>query len=117
MKKILPTIFLILMTLTVVGVAVVPQRVEAGWVSTLACIVSPNKCAVEIIGESVLVSLVASIGNLLLLLSSWTLSLAGMILNISIVLTMNIKAIYEATPAIKQIWIIIRNISSIFIIF
>ena len=54
------------MTLTVVGVAVVPQRVEAGWVSTLACIVSPNKCAVEIIGESVLVSLVASIGNLLL---------------------------------------------------
>jgi hypothetical protein len=48
---------------------------------------------------------------------SYAISLSGIILNASIVLTLNIKALYEATPAIEQTWVVIRNISSIFVIF
>lgn len=60
---------------------------------------------------------VAGAGDILLKIASFTLIFTGFLLNISINLTTHIKDIYEATPAIRSVWVIIRNISSIFIIF
>jgi hypothetical protein len=59
----------------------------------------------------------AIIGEFSLRISAFFLSVSGMLLNISIILTLNIKALYEATPAIDQVWLVIRNLSSMFIIF
>lgn len=98
------------MMLTVVGVALVPVPAEASW----WCIFSPGTCKVT---ENIILGIFATLGNGVLWMMSWFLTLAGILLNVSILLTMNIKAIYEATPAIEQVWVVIRNISSIFIIF
>ncbi len=102
--------------LMILGAVLMPHIASADWMSDLSCIFSPARC-VEKTGLNLLSNLAASLGNLVLTVSSWFLSLAGIILNISIILTMNIKAIYESTPAIGEVWIVIRNISSMFIIF
>jgi len=100
----------------ILGVVLMPHVASADWMSDLSCIFDPAKC-VEKAGLNLLSNLAASIGNLVLMVSSWFLSLAGIVLNISIILTMNIKVIYQSTPAIGEVWIVIRNISSMFIIF
>lgn len=115
MKKILATIFIIIMILTVAGVVFAPQQAEASFLDLLLCAGGVGKCTN--VGVDWFMSFVAEAGNAVLWMTSWFLTLAGLLLNISIVLTMNIKAIYQATPAIDQVWIVIRNISSIFIIF
>lgn len=118
MKRKLLTIFASVMLLLVVVVALTPQPAKAADIlSSLACAFSPANCAIKLVAGDFMMSIFASIGNAILQVSAWFLSMAGIILNISIILTMNIKAIYEATPAIKDVWIVIRNLSSIFIIF
>jgi hypothetical protein len=100
----------------VVSVALSPTPVSADWKSDLACLFNPSTCTAAV-GLNILSSLAASIGDLILTMSAWALAISGMVLNIAIVLTLNIKALYEATPAIDQIWLVIRNLSSMFIIF
>lgn len=117
MKKLLSTIFSILLILLIVGVVIFPKPVEAGWFADLACLFSGGCGVSEAVGTVFLNSLAAGIGYLALTISSWFLSLSGIVLNISIILTMNIKTIYESSPAIGEIWVVIRNISSMFIIF
>lgn len=60
---------------------------------------------------------VAGAGDILLKIASFTLTFTGFLLNMSVIFTTHIKDIYDATPAIRNVWVIIRNISSIFIIF
>ena len=117
MKKILSTIFIILAVTMVVGVATVPQQANAGFMSTLACINNLTACGTKMVVGNIINLFVAELGNLILWISSQFIALTASLLNISIILTMNIKALYDATPAIEQVWIVIRNISSIFIIF
>lgn len=68
-------------------------------------------------GGNLFIGLLSTLGEAILQMMSWLVGIAGIVLNMSIVFTLNIKTIYEATPAIEQVWIVIRNISSIFIIF
>lgn len=117
MRKVLITIFTILMMLTVVSVAFAPVPAEAGIVDTI-CLFNPNNCVDgSFTMGGVINGTAAWFGNLLLTVSASILSMAGTVLNVSIVLTLNIKALYEATPAIDRVWIVIRNLSSMFIIF
>jgi hypothetical protein len=102
------------MILTVAGVALVPQPAHADW----TCIFhSTSACATEVAGGFIIDQLGAAIGNSIMGISAFFLTLVGLLLNVSIILTMNIKAIYQATPAIESVWIVVRNLSSIFIIF
>ncbi len=117
MKRILNTILVIILLLTVVSVAFHPIPAQAGPVD-IVCLFNPSLCTDK--GFSiggVFKGTVALMGELALSASAWFLSVSGMVLNIAIVLTLNIKALYEATPAIDQIWLVIRNLSSMFIIF
>ncbi len=103
--------------LTVVSVAIHPVPVKAG-AGDIICLFNPSLCTDK--GFSiggVFKGTIALIGELGLSVSAWFLSVSGMVLNISVILTLNIKALYEATPAIDQIWLVIRNLSSMFIIF
>ena len=61
--------------------------------------------------------IMASIANALLSLASWILAFAGMLLNFSIRLTLNIKQFVDSAPAIYNTWKAIRDISGLFFIF
>ncbi len=116
MKKLLPKISIVLAGLIMVVAFTLPQQANAGWIGVAACILNggnPTLCATN----DFILNVAAEIGQLILQASAFFLSVVSIILNISIILTMNIKALYQATPAIDQTWLIIRNLSSIFIMF
>lgn len=102
------------MLLLIAGIILVPQVAEAGcsWWQWLI----PGFQG-TCVGAEFLPSLFQELGELILRIMSWVVGIAGLVLNIAIVFTLNIKTLYEATPAIEETWIVIRNISSIFIIF
>lgn len=114
MKKTLIKLLPVLLILIVIGVAFVPHQANASFFDFITCAVSENCTSIS--GNWVM-SFFAEIGNVVMSVFGYFLSAMGVLLNISILLTLNIKALYEATPAIEQIWIVIRNISSLFIIF
>lgn len=91
----------------VIGTVVMPQPVQADGCNPLTGI-EIYECVLDIasiVSESIL--------NVI----SYFTALCGVALNMAIILTLNIAALYEATPAIKEVWVVIRNLSSIFIIF
>lgn len=102
MRKTLTTIFLIIMILSVAGVALLPQQADA------ACI---NMISFHI------TDCVADLGNVVQSIFGVILTITATLLSVSLNLTIHIADIYKATPSIGNVWIIIRNISSIFIIF
>ncbi len=111
---------LILVFLTIVTIVIMTPNVAMAdtTVSSLLCILQPSACTVgSFVASNFVMGMVADISYLILQISSQFLSLTGVLLNLSIILTMNIKAIYEATPAIRDVWVVLRNLSSIFIIF
>jgi hypothetical protein len=116
MNKKLATILSVVLVLLAGGVVVIPHVAQAAGDCSWWLIFSPNSLA-ECATISIFDSLFSQLGNWVLKLMSYAISLSGIILNASIVLTLNIKALYEATPAIEQTWVVIRNISSIFVIF
>lgn len=59
----------------------------------------------------------ANVANIMLIVASWILSIAGFILNFSMNLTLHIKEFVDNTPAVFTVWKAIRDISGIFIIF
>jgi hypothetical protein len=116
MRRIFNTILTIIITLTVVSIAFAPIPTQAG-AGDIVCLFTPNICkSFDLMGD-VFNGTLAIIGEFSLRISAFFLSVSGMLLNISIILTLNIKALYEATPAIDQVWLVIRNLSSMFIIF
>lgn len=62
-------------------------------------------------------SALATIVNLAVAIAGFILGIAAYILDISIGLTLNIKAFVESTPAIYAVWRILRDITGLFFIF
>lgn len=67
--------------------------------------------------QSVFTEIVAQAVNMALMMMSWILAIAGLMLNVAMNITLNIKAFVDATPAIFTVWRSIRDISGMFIIF
>ena len=95
------------MILAVVGVGVTPVPAHAECASLFDGI-NFGECVTE---------LSAWFGNILLTLASYIVTATATLLSFSLKLTLNIGEIYNSTPAIRNVWVIIRNISSILIIF
>lgn len=105
-KRRLTTILSITMLLVLAGMVLLPHptfAAESGVITTIA------KGAVN--------TLLANIGNVILTFTAMLLTIAGTFLSVSINITTHLKDIYDSIPAIKAVWVTIRNISSIFIIF
>lgn len=64
-----------------------------------------------------IVDCVADLGSVLQGIVGVVLSTSATLLSFSLNITINIKEIYEKTPAIENTWLLIRNLSSMFIIF
>ncbi len=69
------------------------------------------------IAQSAVNSAIANGANFFLAASSWFVAITGAFLSISINITTHIGMIYETVTGIKSVWIVIRDLSSIFIIF
>lgn len=111
MKKLLSTTLILLVLVSTLFTVVEPTPVFAATNAVPTCTLlswSIGPCFNEI---------GAWFGNLMLTLASFLVSAAGLLLNTSMRLTLNISDIYDSTPAIENTWLIIRNLSSIFIIF
>lgn len=87
-----------------VGVAVVPQQINAA-----SFLDGPI--------NSVINNSLAWVVNTILAILAWLLTLSGVFLSVSINLTTHIGDFFDKIPALKEVWIVVRNISSIFIIF
>lgn len=103
MKKYLSTIITASAILIVGGVILLPQIAQAQ--------------LIDFIAPSVFNNVVSWLGNRLLTLTSWAVTIGGLFLSISMNITLHIKELYQAIPAIESTWITIRDLSSIFIIF
>ena len=66
---------------------------------------------------SVVNSTIALVGNFFLSLTAQLLAISGTFLNLSINLTTHIGDFYNSIPALNEVWLVVRNMSSIFIIF
>ncbi len=62
-------------------------------------------------------TLMALLANSVLMLGAWWVAFTGILLNVSINITLNIKAFVSSTPAVFEVWKAIRDISGLFIIF
>ena len=60
---------------------------------------------------------IATLVNTLQTVASWTLILAGLLLNFSIDLTLHIKSFVDNTPGVYTVWKALRDITGLFIIF
>ncbi len=69
------------------------------------------------VGISVVNSAIANIANFFLMLSSSIVFWTGMLLSISVRITLSIGDIYNSIEGMKSVWVTIRDLSSIFIIF
>lgn len=64
-----------------------------------------------------IIDCVADLGTVLQGMVGVVLSMSATLLSFSLNMTIHIKEIYEKTPAIESTWLLIRNLSSMFIIF
>ncbi|MDP3962458.1 MAG: hypothetical protein Q8Q03_01150 [bacterium] len=106
MKKYLSIILIVTVVLAIGGFALTPQIAEASCVNLTGFDI--NDC---------IVSGLAALANYGLTIASWFVAMAGLFLSVSINLTLHIKELYDKTPAIGLVWTVIRDLSSIFIIF
>lgn len=104
MKNKLSKILILVSILLIIGAVFFPTETKA------ACSFNPLE-------RFYLSDCVASFGNILTGLFGTLIAFSGALLNQSIRITLNIKELYESTPAIDQVWLIIRNLSNIGIIF
>ncbi len=72
---------------------------------------------IDVIAPSVFNTGVGWLGNIVLQFTSWAVTIGGLFLSISMNITLHIKELYESIPAIESTWVLIRDLSSIFIIF
>ena len=104
MKKTLIKLLPILLILIVVGVSFVPNVASAENLLTGATVSFVN-------------NMLAGIANILLGLTSTLVIVSGIFLSISINITTHIGDFFNSIPALKDVWVVVRNISSMFIIF
>jgi hypothetical protein len=104
MKKITSQIIPIIATLTLVGAIMAPGVVHAaGWIDGPILSVFNNGFAIFM--------------NWILQITSVFVFLTGILLSISINITMHIGDIFNGSDALKEIWVLVRNLSSMGIIF
>ena len=108
MKKHLPTI-LTLMIILAIGVAILTPNIAMATVSGTSIVTG--------VGVSVINTTLANIGNAILGWTAGLVTAGGAFLSMAINLTTHIDKIYETVSGIKSVWVTIRDISSIFIIF
>lgn len=102
MKKILSKILPILVLLLIVGVALVPDVSHA---------------VLEVPLKALVNDVFSNVSYAILYITSYLVLVSGVFLNVSIVLTTHIGDFFNSIPALQEIWVIVRNLSSIFIIF
>ena len=104
MKRVPIKIFQIIAILIAVGVSFIPHvSSAAGWLEGPAV--------------SVVNTAISIVANWVLGLTSTLVVVAGTFLSISINLTTHIGDFYNSIPALNDVWVVVRNISSMFIIF
>lgn len=104
MKKTFNKISLIITILIIGGFILFPNTTHAaGWLD------GPIK--------NVINSGIANVGDFLLSATGVFVTICGTFLSISINLTTHIGDFFNSIPALSDVWIVIRNLSSIFIIF
>lgn len=106
MKKLIPTILIVVLLLGLGGVAFMPNVAHADCSSLVAFSIS------DCIG-----TFFAGTANIAMSVAGWFVSFAAIFLSASINLTLHMKELYDKTPAIGLTWTLIRDLSSIFIIF
>ncbi len=107
MKKYLPKILIAVLILTIFGgVVFVPQVARA-----------VGEGLITSIAVSGINSAIAGLANLFLGFTAWLLTVCGIFLSVSIYFTTHIKDIYTNITSINTVWIVVRDLSSIFIIF
>ncbi len=104
MKKTLIKLLPILLILMVIGVSFVPHIVSAENLLTGATVSFVN-------------NMLAGIANIFLGLTSTLVIVSGIFLSLSINITTHIGDFFNSIPALKEVWVVVRNISSMFIIF
>lgn len=122
-KKIILISLIAILAITVFSVDVFAQdAVTSGGAGTISAAPAINTQTNNATwwGLSIMdaVNTVLALGvNMALSTAAFIMSIAAAILNVSIVVTLNIKEFVNATPAIYEIWKTIRDISGLFFIF
>lgn len=84
-------------------------------------IVSPNisSAATMLDGPAFTIvnSVIGIVGNFFLMLTAQLVTVSGTLLNLSLNITTHVGDFYNGIPALNEVWLVIRNMSSIFIIF
>lgn len=62
-------------------------------------------------------NILAILGNTFLTMTAQLVTVSGIFLSIAINITTHIGDFFDSVPALKEVWLVVRNISSIFIIF
>ncbi len=72
---------------------------------------------IEKVGINVVNDGIAYLLNILLGITSSLVFVSGLLLSLSVEITTDLSGVFEKIGALKEVWLVIRNISSIFIIF
>lgn len=115
MKRFFNKNFLVKVLLVTAIVLFVPHFVmaaEKSAIQTIASMIIPTD-----ITDGFIYGTLSLIGNAFLALSAYLVALAGSFLGVAMTITLKIGDFYKSMPIIDDVWRIIRNISSIGIIF
>ncbi len=104
MKQKTPLIYTVLTLLLAVGWFFVPHILHA------------QEAVVETISTQLVASLLAYLSHVILSLCSWFVTIAGIFLNWSIHTTTHLQSLYNQ-DGLRSVWITIRDLSSLFVIF
>ncbi len=98
-------------TLVVVILSVTAQSAEAGLLGSIADSVAAK------VSISVIYGIINTLAYAALTVTGWLLAIAGALLNVSMYFTTHLGIFIDQSPAIYQVWMIIRDLSSILLIF
>lgn len=121
MKKYLPTILTLAVLLIVVGgIFALPHTALAVKAPADTSTTPSGTSLLMGISKGAVSGIFANFSYLILSITSWLVTIAGTFLSISVNLTMHIQEIFftkGSDSSIQTVWIVIRDIASIFIIF
>lgn len=108
-------IFILSALFIAIGVFVLPQTIHAQAIETLVKLTEGT--IVGKVAKSAFTDVLNYLSYTILSISATFVSMAGVFLSFSIKLTLNIKELYESSGSIKNVWVTVRDLSSLFIIF
>jgi hypothetical protein len=112
-------IFILSILFIGIGYFVFPNKAQAQLISpvTETLVKLTEGTIVGKVAKNAVTETLNYISYTVLTISATFVSMAGIFLSFSIKLTLNIKELYETSGSIKNIWVTVRDLSSIFIIF